>query len=78
MAGACHFVSRQWFFLYSYIEQHTHTCSRLIRERKGGMMSSKVVSSVLMEQASSKPMLKPIEIVKDFKKYYGFVVGLFD
>ena len=42
------------------------------------MMSSKVVSSVLMEQASSKPMLKPTEIVKDFKKYYGLDVSYYN
>ncbi|KAB2632507.1 hypothetical protein D8674_028754 [Pyrus ussuriensis x Pyrus communis] len=39
------------------------------------MMSSKVVSSDLMEQASSKPMLKPTKIVKDFKKYYGLDIS---
>ncbi|XP_048442102.1 uncharacterized protein LOC125478229 [Pyrus x bretschneideri] len=41
-------------------------------------MSSKVVSSVLVEQASSKPMLKPTEIVKDFKKYYGLDISYYN
>ncbi|XP_068305050.1 uncharacterized protein [Pyrus communis] len=31
-----------------------------------------------MEQASSKPMLKPTEIVKDFKKYYGLDVSYYN
>lgn len=80
MAGARHFVSRQWFFYFLYIRtlNNTHTCSGLIRERKGGMMSFKVVSSVLMKQASSKPMLKPTEIVKNFKKYYGLDISYYN
>jgi hypothetical protein len=38
-------------------------------------MCSKVVSSILAEQIASKPLMKPIEIVKDFKKYYGLDIS---
>ncbi|CAL8153334.1 unnamed protein product [Prunus armeniaca] len=46
-----------------------------IRDWKSTMMCSKVLSSILAEQIASKPLMKPIEIVKDFKKYYGLDIS---
>ncbi|KAI5335027.1 hypothetical protein L3X38_025160 [Prunus dulcis] len=55
-----------------------HTCSGCIRDWKNMMMCSKVVSSILAEQIASKPLMKPIEIVKDFKKFYGLDISYYN
>ncbi|RXH92644.1 hypothetical protein DVH24_033540 [Malus domestica] len=55
-----------------------HTCTGRIRERKNGMMTSKLVCSILVEQIRSNPHIKPIQIVDDFKKNYGLDVSYYN
>ncbi|CAK9170778.1 unnamed protein product, partial [Ilex paraguariensis] len=45
------------------------------REQNGAMMRSTIVSSILVDQIKDKPSIKPIEVVKDFKKYYGLDIS---
>ncbi|CAL8169562.1 unnamed protein product [Prunus armeniaca] len=62
-------------FFYIRSLNNEHTCKGRIRERTSSMMSSKIVSSVLVDQIQSTPLIKPIEIVKDFKKNYGLDIS---
>nr|XP_028952514.1 uncharacterized protein LOC114822343 [Malus domestica] len=55
-----------------------HICIGRIRERKSGMMTSKIVCSILVEQLRSNPHIKPIQIVDDFKKNYGLDVSYYN
>ena len=54
-----------------------HTCRRRVREARSAMMSSKSVCSVIKEHIQSKPLMKPIEIVQDMKKYYGLDISYY-
>ncbi|CAL8167966.1 unnamed protein product [Prunus armeniaca] len=62
-------------FFYIRSLNNKHTCKGCIRERTSSMMSLKIVSSILVDQIQSKPLIKPIEIVKDFKKNYGLGIS---
>ncbi|CAL9001563.1 unnamed protein product, partial [Prunus brigantina] len=50
---------------------NVHTCAGWIRESKSKMMRSHVVCSLFVDKIRAKPELKPVEIIRDFKDYYG-------
>ncbi|BBH02543.1 EF-TU receptor [Prunus dulcis] len=52
-----------------------HTCKGAICEEKSKMMSSRIISSVLVDRIQEEPFIKPIDIVKDFKQNYGLDIS---
>ncbi|KAH0996851.1 hypothetical protein GBA52_020715 [Prunus armeniaca] len=62
-------------FFYIRSLNNVHTCTPVVDEQKSKMMSSKVVSSVLVDQIREKPTIKPADIVKDFKQKYGLDIS---
>ncbi|KAL6182595.1 hypothetical protein ACLB2K_044014 [Fragaria x ananassa] len=41
-------------------------------------MGSKIVSSVLENQLRSSPLIRPVDIVKDFKRNYGIEISYYN
>ncbi|XP_062017896.1 uncharacterized protein LOC133734288 isoform X1 [Rosa rugosa] len=62
---------------YFYIRSlnNVHTCTSCTRGPKSKMMSSKIISSVIVDQIREKPTIKPADIVKDFKQQYGLDIS---
>ncbi|XP_024200641.1 uncharacterized protein LOC112203983 [Rosa chinensis] len=65
-------------FFYIKDLNNEHSCRARIRLRKSVLMGSKIVSSVVADQIRSKPLMKPIEIVKDFKHNYGLDISYYN
>lgn len=65
-------------FFYIKSLNNEHTCRRRIRNGKSVLMGSKIVSTIVAEQIRSKPLVKPIEIVKDFKLNYGLDISYYN
>ncbi|KAL6226245.1 hypothetical protein ACLB2K_000208 [Fragaria x ananassa] len=55
-----------------------HTCNGYIRDGKSPVMGSKIVSSVLENQLRSSPLIRPVDIVKDFKRNYGIEISYYN
>ncbi|XP_050109579.1 uncharacterized protein LOC126588521 [Malus sylvestris] len=62
-------------FFYIRSLNNVHTCTSDYEKQKTRSMGSKVISSVLMDQIREKPMIKPTDIVKDFKQKYGLDIS---
>ncbi|BBG93652.1 EF-TU receptor, partial [Prunus dulcis] len=56
---------------------NVHTCAGRIRESKSKMMRSRVVSSLIVDRIRAKPELKPVEIIHEFKDYYGIDISYY-
>ncbi|BBG99240.1 EF-TU receptor [Prunus dulcis] len=56
---------------------NVHTCAGQIRESKSKMMRSRVVSSLIVDRIRAKPELKPVEIIHEFKDYYGIDISYY-
>ncbi|XP_034199131.1 uncharacterized protein LOC117614431 [Prunus dulcis] len=56
---------------------NVHTCAGRIRESKSKMMRSRVVSSLIVDRIRAKPELKPVEIIHEFKDYYGIYISYY-
>ncbi|XP_070674853.1 uncharacterized protein [Malus domestica] len=65
---------------YFYIRRlnNNHTCSGRIRERRSKMMNSSIVSSIVADQIRSNPLIKPTDIVKNFKQNYGLDISYYN
>ncbi|XP_034210737.1 uncharacterized protein LOC117623844 [Prunus dulcis] len=57
-------------FFYIKSLNKVHTCTGAICEEKSKMMSSRIISSVLVDRIQEEPFIKPVDIVKDFKQNY--------
>ncbi|CAL9017831.1 unnamed protein product [Prunus brigantina] len=55
-----------------------HTCKGKIRTRQRRFMGSKIVSSVVAKLIRTKPQLKPVDIVTDFKQNYGLNISYYN
>ncbi|KAL6189022.1 hypothetical protein ACLB2K_040412 [Fragaria x ananassa] len=55
-----------------------HTCNGYIRDGKSLVMGSKIVSPVLENQLRSSPLIRPMDIVKDFKRNYGIEISYYN
>ena len=55
--------------------ENVHLCRGVYCEQKGAMKWSGIFSSILVEQIKDKPLIKTIEVFKDFQKYYGMVIS---
>lgn len=62
-------------FFYIRTLNNVHTCTSSIRGPKSKMMSSKIISSVIMDQIREKPTMTPADIVKNFKQKYGLDIS---
>ncbi|BBN67515.1 EF-TU receptor [Prunus dulcis] len=56
---------------------NVHTCTSRIRESKSKMMRSRVVSSLFVDRIRAKLELKPVEIIHEFKDYYGIDISYY-
>ncbi|XP_020426581.1 uncharacterized protein LOC109950849 [Prunus persica] len=56
---------------------NVHTCAGRIRKSKSKMMRSRVVSSLIVDRIRAKPELKPVEIIYEFKDYYGIDISYY-
>ncbi|XP_020419547.1 uncharacterized protein LOC109949184 [Prunus persica] len=56
---------------------NVHTCAGRIQESKSKMMRSRVVSSLIVDRIRAKPELKPVEIIHEFKDYYGIDISYY-
>ncbi|BBG93605.1 hypothetical protein Prudu_001671 [Prunus dulcis] len=56
---------------------NVHICAGRIRESKSKMMRSPVVSSLIVDRIRAKPELKPVEIIHEFKDYYGIDISYY-
>ncbi|XP_050113356.1 uncharacterized protein LOC126591625 [Malus sylvestris] len=65
---------------YFYIRRlnNNHTCSGRIRERRSKMMNSSIVSSIVADQIRSNPLIKPTDIIKNFKQNYGLDISYYN
>ncbi|XP_024172236.1 uncharacterized protein LOC112178309 [Rosa chinensis] len=65
---------------FFYIRQlnNEHTCNGHIRDSSSPLMGSKIVSSVLANQVRSSPLLRPVDIVRDFKMNYGLEISYYN
>ncbi|BFG34699.1 hypothetical protein CerSpe_209720 [Prunus speciosa] len=62
-------------FFYIKSLNKVHTCTGAICEEKSKMMSSRIISSVLVDRIQEEPFIKPVDIVKDFKQNYGLDIS---
>ena len=62
---------------YFYIRSlnNEHTCRGVYRSPSSKMMDSKLVSTLLADELRDKPLLRPIDVVRDMKKNYGLDIG---
>ncbi|CAN6585913.1 unnamed protein product [Malus baccata var. baccata] len=73
-ASVCHVNN----FFYIKRLNNEHTCTGHIREKKSGMMSSKILASTIVEKIRTRPRIKPIDIVMDFKRDYGLDISYYN
>lgn len=62
-------------FCYIRTMNNQHTCRGVVRETKGKMMSSRIVSSIVKDELRLKPSLRPIDIVQELKLNYGLDIS---
>ena len=53
---------------------NTHSCLGIMRHEKHKKLGSKVISSIIVDKVKSDPLIKPTNIVKNFKEEYGLVI----
>lgn len=53
---------------------NTHSCLGIVRHEKHKKLGSKVISSIIVDKVKSDPLIKPTNIVKNFKEEYGLVI----
>lgn len=74
MAYTCSLCGGNGFF-YIRSLNNVHTCTSDYEKQKTRSMGSKVISSLLVDQIREKPMIKPKDIVMDFKQKYGLDIS---
>ncbi|CAL2264962.1 unnamed protein product [Prunus armeniaca] len=65
-------------FFYIRTLNNVHTCMGVGREKKSKMITSKMISSIVVDKIREKPSIKPIDIVKDFKQNYGLEISYYN
>ncbi|XP_050379429.1 protein FAR1-RELATED SEQUENCE 6-like [Argentina anserina] len=65
-------------FFYIRRLNNEHTCSSRIRDGRSPSMGSKIVSLVLANQIRTNPLIRPVEVVKDFKRNYGLDISYYN
>ncbi|KAL6210957.1 hypothetical protein ACLB2K_016186 [Fragaria x ananassa] len=53
---------------------NTHSFLGIVRHKKRKKLGYKVISSIIVDKVKSDPLIKPTNIVKNFKKEYGLVI----
>ncbi|KAL6178099.1 hypothetical protein ACLB2K_049618 [Fragaria x ananassa] len=53
---------------------NTHSCLGIVRHEKHKKLGSKVISSIIVDKVKFDPLIKPTNIVKNFKEEYGLVI----
>ncbi|KAL6206202.1 hypothetical protein ACLB2K_023451 [Fragaria x ananassa] len=53
---------------------NTHSCLGIVRHENHKKLGSKVISSIIVDKVKSDPLIKPTNIVKNFKEEYGLVI----
>ncbi|CAN6557189.1 unnamed protein product [Malus baccata var. baccata] len=74
----CASVCRANGFFYIKTLNNVHSCTGVVREQNSGMITSKMISSLLVDQIREKPSIKPIDIVKDVKQNYGLDISYYN
>ena len=59
-----------WFF-YIMTMNNEHTCGVAVRTSKLARMTSSLVSGLILEEVSAKPLTRPVDVVKEMKDKYG-------
>ncbi|XP_008391150.2 uncharacterized protein [Malus domestica] len=74
----CASVCRANSFFYIKTLNNVHLCTSVIHEQNSAMITSKMISSLLVDQIREKSSIKPIDIVKDVKQNYGLDISYYN
>lgn len=62
-------------FFYIRTLNNEHTCSVAVRTSKHTRMTSSLVSGLILEELSAKPLTRPVDVVKEMKDKYGVSIS---
>ncbi|CAN6692165.1 unnamed protein product [Malus baccata var. baccata] len=74
----CASVCRANGFFYIKTLNNVHSCTGVVHEQNSAMITSKMISSLFVEQIREKPSIKPIDIVKDVKQNHGLDISYYN
>ncbi|XP_070668839.1 uncharacterized protein [Malus domestica] len=57
---------------------NVHTCKARFRDKKSIKKGSKIVVSILVDEIRNNPIVRPIDVVRDFKKNYGIAISYYN
>ncbi|KAM1464420.1 hypothetical protein ACFX2K_043631 [Malus domestica] len=57
---------------------NVHTCKARFHDKKSIKMGSKIVASVLVDEIRTNPIVRSIDVVRDFKKNYGIAFSYYN
>ncbi|CAN6583273.1 unnamed protein product [Malus baccata var. baccata] len=71
-------VEKGFRLFYIKSLNNVHTCKARFRDKKSIKMGSKIVASVLVDEIRTNPIVRPINVVRDFKKNYGIAISYYN
>ncbi|CAN6702073.1 unnamed protein product [Malus baccata var. baccata] len=71
-------LNRPSRLLYIKSLNNVYTCKARFRDKKSIKMGSKIVALVLVDKIRTNPIVRPIDVVRDFKKNYGITISYYN